>query len=367
MAAKKSTPDERLSPLRRRIDEVSQELLRLLNERARLALEIGQLKRADGAEVYQPLREQEILAELVQRNPGPLSAEHVRRIFTEVISACRALERELRVAFLGPEFTYSHQAALIRFGHSAEMVAKESIAGVFSAVEAGRADLALVPVENSTEGPVPLTLDALLETPLQVVGEVMLPVRHALLSRSGDRSAVRRILAHQQSLGQCRNYLAANFPRCEQEAVASNALAARRAGGDPDAAAIAWAEAGPHYGLKLIEDGIQDVAQNITRFLVLGREAAPRSGSDKTGVIFAVPERAGALKEALTVFARNGINLTMIQSRPQRGRPWEYLFYADLRGHRDDPPLKRSLALLKRKALFLKVLGSYPEATPAGS
>ncbi len=365
-AEKKEHPADGLTGLRARIDGINDKLLALLGERAELALEIGHLKRANGAEVYQPLREQQIIEGLLRHNPGPLSNEHIRRIFIEIISACRALERELRVAYLGPEYSYTHLAAVNRFGASAEMVSAESIAAVFAALDGGRADLGVVPVENSTEGSVSLTLDLLADTPLQIVGELMLPVRHALLSVSGDQTAIRKIISHQQSLGQCRIYLSTNYPQCPQEAVASNSLAAKMAGHDPDSAAIASAQAAAPYGLRVVADGIQDVAQNITRFLVIGREPVGRSGADKTTLIFAIPEKVGALKEALTIFARNSINLSMIQSRPQRSRPWEYIFFVDLKGHRDDPAMQGALETLKRKALFLKVLGSYPEGKPPG-
>jgi len=361
MAVRKLSTERQLAPLRRRIDEINQKLLELLNARARVALEIGEIKRVQGAEVYQPQREQAIIEDLLARNPGPLQGEHIRYIFGEIIGACRALEHEMRVAFLGPEYTYSHQAALRHFGHSARYLAEPSIPAVFAAAATGRADWAIVPVENSTEGSVPLTLDGLLDTTLTIVGEVMLPVRHALLSLSGRRDQIRKILAHQQSLGQCRDYLAANFPTCTQEAVASNALAARMAAENPASAAIASAQAAQPYGLRVVEDAIQDMAQNITRFLVLGHQAAPRTGADKSTIIFALPEQVGILKDALAIFARNGINLSMIQSRPQRGQPWMYLFYADLKGHRDEPAMKRALAALRRKALLLKLLGSYPE------
>ncbi|HKD67622.1 MAG TPA: prephenate dehydratase [Candidatus Binataceae bacterium] len=365
-AYKKDPAEDRLAALRERIDQINDQLMGLLAERARLAVEIGELKRANGTDIYQPQREQQIIDGLLRRNPGPLGAEHIRRIFTEIISACRALEREVRVAFLGPEYSYTHLAAVGRFGSSANFVPAESIAAVFAAIDAGGAELGVVPVENSTEGPVTLTLDLLIDTPLQAVGELMLPVRHALLSASGERGAIRRIISHQQSLGQCRNYLAANFPNCKQEAVASNSLAAKMAAADPDAAAIASAQAAAPYGLRVIADGIQDVAQNITRFLVIGRETVARTGADKTTLIFAIPEKVGALKEVLTIFARNSINLSMIQSRPQRSRLWEYVFIVDLKGHRDDPPMHQALATLRRKALFLKVLGSYPEGRPPG-
>jgi chorismate mutase / prephenate dehydratase len=360
----KKEPERRLAALRERIDQINHQLLALLGKRARLAMEIGHLKRANGTGVYQPLREQEIMEGLLKRNPGVLGGEHIRRIFTEIISACRALERDLRVAFLGPEYSYTHLAAAGRFGASATFVPADSIAGVFAAIDAGQAELGVVPVENSTEGSVTLTLDLLIDTPLQIVGELMLPVRHALLSLSGERAAIRKIISHQQSLGQCRAYLAANYPGCAQEAVASNSLAAKMAAADPAAAAIASAQAAAPYGLQVVADGIQDLAQNITRFLVIGREAVAHSGADKTTLIFALPEKVGALNAALTIFARNSINLSMIQSRPQRSRPWEYVFIVDLNGHRDDPPMRRALEALRRKALFLKVLGSYPEGRP---
>ncbi len=360
-ALKKQPGGESLAALREQIDRINLELLRLLSQRARLALEIGRLKHGDGAEMYQPLRERAVLQGLTERNPGPLSGEHVQRIFTEVISACRALEHELRVAYLGPEHSYSHQAARARFGASAALLPQSSIPVVFQALENGGAELGVVPVENSTEGSITLTLDLLIDTPLLIVGEIMLPIRHALMSLTGRPAEIRRLLSHQQSLAQCRNYLAANYPRCEQEAVSSNTMAAKRAAEEPAAAAIAAAEAAAAYGLKLVAEGIQDSAQNTTRFLVMGRHPVGPSGADKTTALFAVPDRVGALNEALSLFARNSINLSKIESRPLRSRPWEYLFFVDLAGHREDPRLRRALAALKRKALFLKVLGSYPE------
>lgn len=356
-----------LTRLRARIDAVNLKMLRLLNERARAAQKIGRLKQAGGAAIYQPAREREVLERMAAQNPGPLSGEQVRRIFVEIISACTALEHPLRVAFLGPEYTYSHEAARLRFGSSAEFAPQSSIPAVFAALDAARADFGVVPVENSTEGSVTLTLDLLIDTPLVIIGEVLLPIRHALMSREGEAGAVRRIFSHQQSLGQCRNYLAANFPRCELEAAASNTAAAQRAAAEPGAAAIASEDAAAPYGLRIIARNIQDSAQNTTRFLVIGRDPAGRSGADKTSALFAVRDEVGALNEALSVFARNQINISKIESRPLRSRPWEYLFFVDLQGHRDDPRLRRALAALGRKALFLKVLGSYPEGRQAGA
>jgi chorismate mutase / prephenate dehydratase len=349
-----------LEDLRKRIDEINLKLVALFNQRARLAQQIGHLKHHDGAPIYQPVRERQVLDRVVAHNPGPLSGDHLRRIFQEIISACTALEHALRIAYLGPEHTYSHEAARNRFGASAAFAPEPSIAAVFQALENQRADYGVVPVENSTEGSVSLTLDLLIDTPLCIIGEIMLPIRHALMARA-EAGRFQKIVSHQQSLGQCRNYLAANYPNCELEAVPSNSLAAQKAAGDANYAAIASVAAARANELNVIAENIQDVAQNTTRFLVLGRAAMARSGTDKTSLIFALPERAGALHGALSLFARERINLTMIQSRPQRERPWAYVFFVDLQGHREDAKVRRALAALEKRALFLKVLGSYPE------
>ncbi|HUO05916.1 MAG TPA: prephenate dehydratase [Candidatus Binataceae bacterium] len=356
-----------LDQLRAKIDEINLKLVDLLSARASLVTEVGRLKHREGGAVYQPAREREIIDRVIARNPGPLSPEQISRIFIEIISACRALEHAAKVAFLGPEHTYSHEASRMRFGSSVEFAPQPSIAAVFQAIENGRADFGVVPVENSTEGSVTLTLDLLIDTPLQIVGEVRMPIRHCLLSKSGDPTAIKKVVSHQQSLAQCRGYLAANYPNCETEAMESNAAAASRAAKEPWIAAIASAAAGEAYGLKTIAANIQDIAANATRFIVLGPRPADRSGADKTTILFAVAHKVGALHEALGLFARNKINISKIESRPLRSRPWEYLFFADLGGHREDAPLKRALETLKRKALFLKVLGSYPEDKPAAA
>ena len=237
---------------RTQIDAINVKLVRLLNQRAKVAQAIGHLKQAGGAAIYQPAREREVIDKVTALNAGPLTGEHLRRIFIEIISACTALEHPLRVAYLGPEHTYSHEAARMRFGASAEFAAEPSIAAVFQALDTSRADFGVVPVENSSEGSVTLTLDLLIDTPLVIIGEILLPIRHALMSREGDAAAIAVIYSHQQSLGQCRNYLAANFPHCELEAVASNTAGAARAAGEPDAAAIASEAAAAPYGLSVI-------------------------------------------------------------------------------------------------------------------
>src|SRR5271170_3820148 len=271
-----------LEILRARMDEINLKILRLISARASVATEIGRLKHLDGGEVYQPIRVRAIIEKMIAENPGPLTGDQVKRIYVEIISACRALEHEPRVAFLGPEHTYSHEAARIRFGSSIRLMPLESFAAVFQAIENGRADFGVVPVENSTEGSVTLTLDLLIDTSLVIVGEVLLPIRHSIMSQSGDAHAVRRIVSHQQSLAQCRGYIGANFPNIETEAVASNALAAQRAAADVSIAAIASKAAGEAYGLKPIASNVQDVAANTTRFLVMGTRPIEKSGKDKT-------------------------------------------------------------------------------------
>jgi chorismate mutase/prephenate dehydratase len=359
-----------IETLRARMDEINLKILRLVSLRANIAMEIGRLKHSNGGAVYQPARERAIIEKMIAENPGPLSDEQVKRIYVEIISACRALEHEPRVAFLGPEHTYSHEAVRMRFGSSVKLMPLESFAAVFQAIENGRADFGVVPVENSTEGSVTLTLDLLIDTPLVIIGEALLPIRHSLMSLSGDAGEVSRIVSHQQSLAQCRGFLSANFPNCQTEAVASNAIAAKLAAENSSIAAIASAAAGEAYGLKPIASNVQDVASNTTRFIVLGTRPVERSGpsrAEKTTLLFAVADRVGTLNQALNLFARNAINISKIESRPLRARPWEYLFFVDVIGHRDDPKLARALKALGRKALFLKVLGSYPEGRAAAA
>jgi len=361
------TDEERpsLTSLRERIDELDRKILDLVSMRAGIVEQVGHLKHSTGEVVYVPSREREIIARMLEDNPGPLGPEQVTRIFVEIISACRALEHVPRIAFLGPEHTYSHEAARTHFGSSVEFVPESSIAAVFQALDNGRADFGVVPVENSTEGTITLTLDLLIDTTLAIIGEVLSPVRHALASRDGDPALLKRIVSHQQSLAQCRGYLAAHFPRCDLEAIASNAFAARRAAEDPECGAIASVAAAEANGLKVIAENIQDIASNTTRFLVIGKRGVEPSGADKTSVLFAVQDEVGALHEALGVFASNAINISKIESRPDRSRPWNYIFFADLSGHREDPKVRRALKALERKALFLKVLGSYPEGRSA--
>jgi chorismate mutase/prephenate dehydratase len=354
--------DEPLQALRRSIDEIDRRLVALVSERARLAQEVGRLKDAAQAPVYRPEREAEVLRKVAAANPGPVPQAALAAIFREVMSACRALERRLRVAFLGPAGTFSEMALLRQFGSSVDGVPCPSIDEVFRTVEAGGADFAVAPVENSTEGSVTRTLDLLLATPLAIVAEVSLPVEHHLLTASGSMQGVRRICAHAQALAQCVNWLNLHHPALERQPVASNGEAARLASVDPAVAAIAGEAAAARYGLVPVAAQIQDDPANRTRFVALGRQHTQPSGRDKTSLILAVAHRAGAVHHMLAPLARHGVSMTRFESRPARTGAWEYYFYVDVEGHEQDPKVAAALEQLRGECAFYKSLGSYPVA-----
>ena len=351
-----------IETLRERIDKIDRQLTALLNRRARLAMEIGERKASSGRVVYAPEREKRVFQKVADANEGPLSDSDLQTIFREVISSCLSLEKPLRVSFLGPAGTYSQQAATVQFGSSAELVAAGSIDGIFEEVERGRSDYGIVPVENSTEGVVAQTLDRFIESPLTIKAEVLLRVDHCLLmAKAGPRRRPRKVVSHAQSLAQCRDWLARSYPEVALEEVASNAIAARMAARASTTAAIAGRQAAEEYGLAVVAENIQDLSNNVTRFLVISSdEPSPKSGDDKTSVLFAVPHEAGALFKVLEGFAKERINLSTIESRPLRGRAWEYVFFLDLSGHASERGMQRALAGLEKRALFVKVLGSYP-------
>jgi chorismate mutase/prephenate dehydratase len=350
--------------LRRQIDRIDSQLLRLLNERARLALAIADQKARDNSRVYAPAREASVLERLARDNRGPLSAELVRSVFREIISASRSLEQRLRIAYLGPEATYTHLAARRHFGAVADYVPAATIADVFREVESGRADLGVVPVENSTEGMVAHTLDLLSDSPLRICAEVSLPIRHCLLARPGTGLAdVKHVAAHPQALAQCRRWLAANLPAVPVEEASSNTAAAARARDHAGTAAIAAMAAAEPYGLAALAETIQDEPGNLTRFVVLGaHDSEEPSGDDRTSILFSVRDEVGILSRMLRPFAAHGVDLIKIESRPLRGRPWEYIFFLDLKGHRRERRVQQALAQVERSTLRLQVLGSYPAA-----
>ena len=349
--------------LRARIDAVDDAILARLNERAELVEQVGRAKQVEGSSVYEPTREQRIVDRLRAGNPGPFPSEGLGPVFREIISATRSLEEPVRVAYLGPEGTFSHQAAREQFGALALLCGVGSISDVFAAVEAGRAQLGIVPVENTTEGVVTQTLDAFGEREVTVCAERVLRVSNALLSKSGRLGDVRRVISHPQPLAQCRRWLDQQLPGIAREEMASTAAAALRAAGDPECAAIGSLLSAEVYGLAVVAAGIEDRRDNSTRFLVIGGDPPPPSGRDLTSVVFTIRrDEAGALFRLIEPFAREGVNLTSIQLRPIKGKPWEYLFFIDCEGHRSEAAVHRALESAARVAHSTRVLGSFPRA-----
>ena len=350
-----------IGKLRAQIDALDDELLALLQRRAAAARKIGALK--DGAPAYRPEREAEILRR-VSGNTGILPAERITAVFREVISACRSLEEAIRVAYLGPEGTFSEQAARRHFGRAVEALPAVSVDEAFRRCESGAAQFAVVPVENSTEGAVGRTLDLLLATPLRICGEIELRVQQNLLSKGESVKAIKRVYSHSQSLAQCNDWLAQHLPLAERIPVASNAEAAQRAGREAGAAAIAGEVAAERYGVPVLARSIEDEPNNTTRFLVLGKLDPAPTGRDRTSLVMSAENKPGAVHALLTPLAEHRVSMTRIESRPSRARGslWEYMFFIDLEGHQKDAAVARALAALRDKAPFLKVLGSYPAA-----
>jgi chorismate mutase / prephenate dehydratase len=354
-----------LERLREAIDRVDDSILAALNERAKLARAIGTLK---VGQAYRPEREAQVLKRVKEKNPGPLSAETAALLFREIMSACLALERPITVAYLGPRGTFSERAALKHFGLAAEAVAVAAIDEVFREVESGAADFGVVPVENSTEGAVGRSLDLMPQSPLKVCGEVVVRIHHNLMMKVAakaapkDFSAIRRVFSHGHSLAQCHEWLNVHLPDAERVAVASNAEAARRAAEESGSAAVAGDMAAEHYGLAILAPNIEDEPNNTTRFLVLGDYEPRPTGRDKTSLVLSARNRAGAVYEMLTPFAQRGVSMTKFESRPSRVALWDYLFFVDIEGHREDANVAAALAEVQRIAGFLKVLGSYPMA-----
>ena len=346
-----------LKQIRARIDALDDRIVELLNARAALALQTSHAKR--GAK-YRPEREAQVLRRLAERNRGPFSRQALTRLYTEIMSACRALEEGITVAYLGPQGTFSEEAAIRHFGGHAVLQPCPSIDAVFRQVEAAQAGYGVVPVENSTEGSIGRTHDLLLATPLRICGEVLLPVHQCLMSRSGKAARVTKILSHNQSLAQCHEWLNQRFGAARRVPVVSNAEAARLAARDATAAAIASRTAAVVYGLKIIARSIEDEPQNTTRFLVIAPHDAGPSGQDKTSLVMSTRNVPGAMHALLTPLAKHGVSMTRLESRPARTGRWEYLFYVDIEGHQHNVKVTRALKELGEKASFLKNLGSYP-------
>jgi chorismate mutase/prephenate dehydratase len=353
-----------LAQLRTEIDAVDQELLTLLNRRAGLAHEVGEIKKVEGSPVYRPEREAQVILGLQGANPGPLKAANIATIWREIMSACRALEAPQRVAYLGPAGTFSEQAAVTFFGASIEHVACTSFDEVFHAAAAGTADFGVVPVENSTEGVVTRSLDLLLQSPLHIVGEISLLVRHHLLRQSASLEGIEAVLAHPQALAQCQGWLSKHLPHAERRAVSSNAEGARLAATNPAWAGIASERAGTEFGLHLAAHAIQDDAFNRTRFAVVclpqTLQAPQASGRDCVSLVVSVPNKPGAVHDILVPLKQHGVSMTRFESRPARSGQWEYFFYIDIQGHPSQPHVEAALADLRALCAFYKILGTYP-------
>ncbi len=355
-----------LGSLRADIDAVDEQLHALLNERARLAQRAGISKHQDGHTVdfYRPEREAQVLRRALERNPGPLRNEAVVRLFREIMSACLAQEEPLKVAFLGPEGTFTQQAVFRHFGHSVRALALPTVDEVFQEVEAGNADFGIVAIENSSEGTITNTLDRFLISPLHICGEVELRIHHCLMGKMDALARVQRVCSHSQALAQCRGWLDEHLPEAERVPVASNAEGARRARDEQGTAAIAGETAAEVYGLGILVPEIEDRADNATRFLVLGRKLLRPSGADRTTLLLSIGDTRspGALHRLLEPLARYGISMSRIESRPSRRRKWDYVFFIDIEGHAEDAGVRKALAALKKRASLFRVLGSYPRA-----
>ncbi len=352
-----------LGSARKQIDQIDEEIVALLNRRARLALDVGAAKNAAARATYAPDREHEVLENVkAVSQGGPLTDRQITAIYRQIISACRSLERAFKIAFMGPAASFTHQAALERFGENTDLIAVASIPDTFAEVARGSVDFGVVPVENSTEGPVQETLDNFVDSDLKICAEIVLRISFNLLSK-GEKGDIKRVYTNPVALGQCRQWLAKNLPGIEVVTVVSNSRAAAIAAEEPTSAALAGTLAAQEYGLNILESEVQDLAANFTRFYVIAPSASATShptGSDKTAVAFSIRDRVGALRDVVDVFTSAGINMSSIQSRPSKRRVWDYVFFVEFAGHEGEPRVREALEELKSHTVFVKVLGSWP-------
>ena len=348
-----------ISEHRKSIDRLDAHIVRLLNDRTRHVLAIGEIKLKAGEEIYAPHRERAVLNRISKLNAGPMTSDSLHAVYREIMSSALSLEKMLTIAYFGPEATFTHQAAIRKFGSSLRYSAQKTIADVFAEVSKSRADYGVVPVENSTEGVVTHTLDVFVDSDLKIVAQIILPIQQCLISNT-RRSNIRRLFVHPQSLAQCRGWIQNNLPHAEIIETSSNARSAELAAKQRNSAAIAGVLAAEKYGVHVMELDIQDNAANATRFLVLGRQCSPPTGNDRTSLMVSIRDKVGALHHALAAFRRNRINLTKIESRPSKRRAWEYYFFIDCDGHLQDRRVARAIEMLAHECSFVKVLGSYP-------
>lgn len=348
-----------ISEHRKAIDNLDEEIVRLLNERTRHVLEIGTLKLKQGEEIYAPHRELAVLQRLVKLNNGPITEESLRAIYREIMSSALSLEKSMTIAFFGPEATFTHQAAIRRFGASLRYSPQKTIADVFAEVSRNRADYGVVPVENSTEGVVTHTLDMFVDSDLKIVAQIVMPIQQCLIGKT-PRDAIKKLYSHPQPLAQCRTWIQNNLPDAEVVETSSTTRAAELAGKEKGSAAIASSLAAERYNLQVLESDIQDNSGNMTRFFVLGRHCSPPTGHDRTSIMFSIVDKVGALHAALAPFRRFKLNMTKIESRPSKRKAWEYFFFVDCDGHYEDKKVADAIKQLGEECNFLKVLGSYP-------
>lgn len=357
-----------LDDIRNQIDTIDQELLDLLSRRAELVHEVGVVKKRDGLQIYAPEREEALLRRLIEMNRGRLPERSIRAIYREIMSAALALEDDLRIAYLGPEGTWTHQAAIKKFGHSVEYSPQPNFSDVFDQVARRKASYGVVPIENSTEGAVSHTLDLFVDSPLHICAQILLRIENGLMAAI-PRENIATLYSHPQVFGQCRGWLLQNFPDADLVEVSSTTKAAQlaRDKASEGAAALGGALAAEMYGLTLLEECIQDRATNTTRFLVIGEKTCPATGNDRTSILFAIHDRPGSLVKALQAFDQFHINMSKIESRPSKRKDWEYIFYVDLAGHVEDTKVAEALSELQQHCSLVKVLGSYPDTTDSGS
>lgn len=348
-----------LAELRALIDQTDDQLLKLLSERADLVHQVGSLKKDSGLEIYAPEREEQLLQSLLKRNEGRLTPESLRAIYREIMSASLALENQIRIAYLGPEATWTHQAAREKFGASVQYLPQGRIAEVFDKVEKGAADYGVVPVENSTEGAIDHTLDMFMDSNLQICAQLLMKIENHLLAR-GPRDQIKRLYSHRQVFGQCRDWLRREMPKVEQVEVSTTTRAAELASKEENVGALAGRMAAEVHQLNILERAVQDRSDNTTRFIIIGRQSCPPTGNDRTSLMFGLRDQPGALFSALRPFDELKVNIRNIESRPSRRKAWEYFFFADLDGHLEDEQLMSAVNELKKNSSVLKILGSYP-------
>lgn len=343
------------------IDKLDAQIVKLLNERTRHVLQIGEIKLKAGEEIYVPHRERTVLQRICKLNEGPITDEALRAIYREIMSSALSLEKTLTIAYFGPEATFTHQAAIKKFGASLRYTPLKTIGDVFAEVSRSRADYGVVPVENSTEGVVTHTLDMFIDSDLKIVAQIVMRVQQCLMSKV-SRPQIRKLFVHPQSLAQCRAWIQNNLPEVEIIETSSNARSAELAARTRNSAALGGALAAQRYGLDVLEADIQDNSTNTTRFLVLGRKCSPATGQDRTSIMFSIPHEVGALHSALAPFRRYRLNMTKIESRPSKRKAWEYFFFVDCDGHYDESRVGKAIADLQKHCTFVKVLGSYPNS-----